>query len=561
MTSDSHWKEKYLKALESSEERESLWGSERHQLQRMLVRTSLAAEGQNPQLDRMLARLRSELRQEAPDSASWHRLQDQIDRQLSALDEQKADSARRIRTTLEQLLSALRAHGLFADSKGRIRELEKSLRKPETLQLHFIAWLTDLAGVLENGLTGTGEPAARTGMFGKLFGSRETDTGPPEATAGGESLQPGPAESELDQGEAEESNQRLRIARRVGELLGHMLGQVSLEPVSEARARRLQESLLNSNDWDELREGLSGVAELVIAAVTRGQREFEAFLRRLDERLESLRQCFSDQSAAQAGRLDASQALDREIRDELQSFGEQVESSSDFGQLKASVGQHLESISGAVERFRIQESEREKNLSRQLELMHEKLAAVEAHSEQVKDELAEERRKALRDVLTQLPNREAWQERLAFEYQRWQRYRHPLTVGVLDIDYFKRVNDCYGHKAGDRVLQLVAKALNDRLRTTDFIARFGGEEFVILMPETPSETARSVLDGMREHIAALPFHFRGEPVSVTFSAGVAEFVEGDDEDEAFDRADRALYLAKDAGRDRVFVSGSEPAEG
>ncbi|WP_348245968.1 GGDEF domain-containing protein, partial [Salmonella enterica] len=87
-------------------------------------------------------------------------------------------------------------------------------------------------------------------------------------------------------------------------------------------------------------------------------------------------------------------------------------------------------------------------------------------------------------------------------YQRWQRYRHPLTVGVLDIDYFKRVNDSYGHKAGDRVLQLVAKALSDRLRTTDFIARFGGEEFVILMPETPPDVASSVLDGMRKHIAA-----------------------------------------------------------
>ncbi|MBL3557973.1 diguanylate cyclase [Marinobacter sp. JB05H06] len=333
-----------------------------------------------------------------------------------------------------------------------------------------------------------------------------------------------------------------------------MLGQVSLDPASEARARRLQESLLNSDNWDELREGLNGVAELVIAAVTRSQREFEAFLRRLDERLESLRQCFSDQSTAQTGRLNASEALDREIRDELQTLGEQVESSADFDQLKASVGQHLESISGAVERFRTQETERERNLSQQLELMHEKLAAVETHSEQMREELAEERQKALRDVLTQLPNREAWQERLAFEYQRWQRYRHPLTVGVLDIDYFKRVNDCYGHKAGDRVLQLVAKALSDRLRTTDFIARFGGEEFVILMPETPPDVASSVLDGMRKHISALPFHFRGEPVSVTFSAGLAEFVEGDDEDDVFDRADKALYQAKDSGRDRVLIS-------
>lgn len=554
MSSDSPWKEKYLRALELSEERESQWNSERNQFQRMLVRTSLASEGQNPELDRLLAGLRSELRKESPNSGSWHDLQDRIDRQVSALDEQKAESARRTRAILEQLLSGLRAHSLFANGKDRLRDLEKRLRKPETLQLHFTDWLSDLAGILEKGLAETGEQGARPGVFGRLFGARESLPATPEVDVRHESAQLAPGESELDQGDAEETNQRLRVARRVGELLGHMLGQVSLEPASEARARRLQESLLNSDNWDELREGLNGVAELVIAAVTRSQREFEAFLRRLDERLDSLRQCFSDQTTAQTGRLNASEALDREIRDELQTFGEQVEFSADFDQLKASVGQHLESISGAVERFRTQETEREKNLSQQLELMREKLAAVETHSEQVREELAEERQKALRDVLTQLPNREAWQERLAFEYQRWQRYRHPLTVGVLDIDYFKRVNDSYGHKAGDRVLQLVAKALSDRLRTTDFIARFGGEEFVVLMPETPPDIARSVLDGMRKHIAELPFHFRGNPVSVTFSAGLSEFVEGDDEDDVFDRADKALYQAKGSGRDRVIIS-------
>ena len=551
MSSESAWKEKYLAAIESSEKRESEWISERNQFQRMLVRTSLASEGQNQELDRLLASLRSELRKASLDSARWHKLQERIDRQVSALDEEKAESARRTRSTLEHLVSGLRSHSLFADSKDRLRELEKRLRKPETLQLHFTHWLSDFAGVLETGLTQVPEQQGRPGVFGRLFRSRDTLLPAPEAST---AVEPAGDEADLDRGDAEESNQRLRIARRVGELLGHMLGQLCLEPASEARARRLQESLLNSDNWDELREGLNGVAELVIAAVSRSQREFESFLRRLDERLEALRQCFSDQTTAQAGRLFASQDLDREIRDELQTFGEQVESIADFDQLKASVGQHLESISGAVERFRAQETEREKNLSQQLELMHEKLAAVETHSEQVREELAEERQKALRDVLTQLPNREAWQERLAFEYQRWQRYRHPLTVGVLDIDYFKRVNDSYGHKAGDRVLQLVAKALSDRLRTTDFIARFGGEEFVVLMPETPSEIARSVLDDMRKHIAALPFHFRGDPVSVTFSAGLAEFAEGDDEDDVFDRADKALYLAKDSGRDRVLIS-------
>ena len=103
------------------------------------------------------------------------------------------------------------------------------------------------------------------------------------------------------------------------------------------------------------------------------------------------------------------------------------------------------------------------------------------------------------DLLTELPNREAWQERLSFEYNRWQRYSHPLTVGVLDIDLFKRINDSYGHKAGDRVLQLVAREFRERLRTTDFVARFGGEEFVVLLRSV------SILQRWRKRLELTPF--------------------------------------------------------
>ncbi|MGM0767842.1 MAG: diguanylate cyclase [Pseudomonadota bacterium] len=460
MAPDQSWKEKYLQELESAEQREKQWEVERHSLQRMLVRTCLAAEGQAGQLDLLLSEVRTDLRQEHLDIDKWRTLQEQIDRQIALLDD-----------PVEPV-----------------------------------------------------PPAASTAM----------EVG--------------------DDNDLANTQQRLRIARRVGQLLGQMLEQVTLEPAAEAQARRLQQSLLENDDWNELREGLNSVAELVIAAVTRSQREFEAFLQRLDERLHSLRQHFQDQSSAQAGRLDASGELDREIKAELEQFGRQVEASSDLSELKQSVSQHLLSIGGTVRRFREQESEREKNLSRQLEAMQEKLAAVEANAEQMKERVREERAKALTDLLTQLPNREAWEERLAFEYSRWQRYRHPLTVAVLDIDFFKRVNDSYGHKAGDRVLQLVARELRARLRNTDFIARFGGEEFVLLLPETRSADAQKVLDGLRGYIARLPFHFRGEPVTITYSAGLAEFGDDDSEDSVFDRADRALYAAKDGGRNQVRVA-------
>ncbi|AXS84217.1 MULTISPECIES: GGDEF domain-containing protein [Marinobacter] len=486
MASDPSWKEKYLQKLESADNREKQWKAERNTLERMLVRTSLASEGQTPELDRLLVRIRKDLRKSRVDVDAWKELQDQIDRQVALLDEHQASG----------------------DKKRSF--FSRKEREPEP----------------KNGPEPQPEP--------------EIASEAAHAPGNGQDI--------------EDNAQRLRIARRVGQLLGQMLTQVSLEPAAEARARALQQSLLASNDWDELREGLNHVAELVIAAVTRSKREFEAFLKRLDERLEILREHFSAQSSAQTGRLDASEHLDREIREEVERVGLQLQASDNLRDLKQSVSGHLESIVQAVGRFRTQESEREQVLSEQLEAMQEKVAAMEAHSEQMQEQVRKERLRAMTDLLTELPNREAWQERLSFECNRWQRYRHPLTIGVLDIDLFKRINDSYGHKAGDRVLQLVAREFRERLRTTDFVARFGGEEFVVLFPETGPADARTVVDKVREHVGKLPFHFRGEPVTITFSAGLAGFVSGDTEESVFDRADRALYQAKDGGRDRVVIS-------
>ncbi|WP_303290280.1 GGDEF domain-containing protein [Marinobacter sp. SS5-14b] len=459
MASEESWKEKYLQALSEAERHEHQWQTQRELLERMLVRTSLASEGQRPELDSLLGRLRSDIRRQTIDVETWRQLQEQIDRQIALLDDPQPP----------------------ATSHVPVSEQHKSV----------------VAG---------------------------------------------------DSTDISDTDNRLIIARRVGQLLGQLLGQVTLGPEAEAKARELQNTLLSSNDWSVLRQGLNQVAELVIEAVTRSQREFEAFLKRLDDRLETLRQHFSQQSVTQISRQDDTETLDREIRDELSRVSDDITKSQDLDGLKVSVSQRLEFIGNALGRFRLREKQRETLQSQQLEAMQHKIAAMEAHSEQMKTQVRKERERAMTDLLTQLPNREAWQERLSFEYNRWQRYHHALTVAVIDIDLFKRINDSYGHKAGDRVLQLVARELSSRLRTTDFIARYGGEEFVLLMPETSVEDAVVVIDQLREYVAGLPFHFGGKPVTITFSAGLSELVDGDTEDTVFDRADRALYQAKEAGR-------------
>ena len=255
-----------------------------------------------------------------------------------------------------------------------------------------------------------------------------------------------------------------------------------------------------------------------------------------------------------AGRRTSAAEMEESVQAELSELGGSVQGSSDVSELRSSVSHHIERIARSVEVFSRQEEQREQQMSSQMDAMREKLVAMETHAEQVRDQLEQERARALTDILTQLPNREAWDERLRFEHDRWQRYGRPVALAVIDIDHFKRVNDSFGHKAGDRVIQLVATALQERLRTTDFVARYGGEEFVAVLPETPLKQAAGVLDELRGHVADMPFHFQGQPVRVSVSVGLSCFREEIEPDAVFDEADKALYIAKHNGRNRVEMA-------
>nr|WP_239031191.1 GGDEF domain-containing protein [Pseudoalteromonas sp. MMG024] len=185
--------------------------------------------------------------------------------------------------------------------------------------------------------------------------------------------------------------------------------------------------------------------------------------------------------------------------------------------------------------------------------MGERVNKLEKETEQYQERLAEQRFKSLQDSLTQLPNRAAFDERFALEYNTFKRDHHDLCIVVADIDHFKAINDNYGHSAGDKTLQVVARALKKAIRVTDFIARFGGEEFVLIMPHSKLEQISVPLEKLRRSVKAIPFKFKQKAVTITISFGATQLKEGDSMQEAFDRADEALYQAKNSGRDRIVL--------
>jgi diguanylate cyclase (GGDEF)-like protein len=159
----------------------------------------------------------------------------------------------------------------------------------------------------------------------------------------------------------------------------------------------------------------------------------------------------------------------------------------------------------------------------------------------------------LNDGLTGLFNHVSIKTLLEAEVSRAQRQTKPLSFAMIDIDHFKVVNDTYGHPAGDRVLKNVARMLKKRLRKSDLIGRYGGEEFAIILPETDVETAEKILNDVRENFSRITQQNADDQFSCTLSAGLTQLIPGDSIDRVISAADTALYEAKEGGRNKVCI--------
>ena len=176
--------------------------------------------------------------------------------------------------------------------------------------------------------------------------------------------------------------------------------------------------------------------------------------------------------------------------------------------------------------------------------------AAEAEVRELRVRVEELERDSLTDRLTGAWNRRYLDKLMPGELTRSRRHRQPLSVVLLDIDNFKHVNDVHGHLAGDAVLRELAELTRANLRVTDAMVRWGGEEFLIIMPQTSHAAATIAAEKLRQHVAAHPFPGAGR---ITVSLGVAEYAVDEDMDTLFRRVDDALYRAKEGGRDRVVA--------
>ncbi len=584
MSDEQRWKAKYLESLEQQEKLERRWDTRLDLLRRGLVRSSLAAEGVDKAVDQCMVELRETLRRDDIDVA-LAALIPRLEKAVLDSEQRRQERVEQNANAIEGLTQQLLKLELPGEVRKPLKKFSKQIEERAGNPRELPALLGELSRLQQQALTVLGHPESeRPGLLQRLFGGRgesgETTAAPnaparDDATAVTETRtedalsEPAAPLTESMAAPATEAAPVIvegdeyalpvadepgysQVAEHIAVSLLSLLGELELPPTHTEQGDQLRERLQARLNWYELVPVLDDLAVLVLAASNSGQKEFAHYLKQLNERLAAFIGSISETHTGYQESLDSAKAFGDELRQQVSGLQTSVQEATDLETLKRTVDSRLEGLLSTVSAFQEQRDSREQEMVDRLQTLVARVNEMEQEAQSFRDSIEEQRQKALVDPLTGLPNRAAWNERAALEVARWQRYGGELQLAVLDVDLFKRINDNYGHLAGDRVLKIIAQELAKRLRKTDFIARFGGEEFVVLLPATPLEGAEQLLETLRTAIEACPFHFKGERLVITLSGGLTGFASGDSLEQAFERADQALYQAKGSGRNRII---------
>jgi diguanylate cyclase len=604
--SEQQWKAKYFNSLEELETKEKHWTVLDEAMRKSLSRMSVLINGVDRQLDKELDYLRLSIRK----GAEGKKIRAILETVFTTLEKVESQRSKRKR------LSPAEAYELLLDRlvlpKGtarKVKGLKKSIsrlgeddsptdviREFEELMRYSFSLIKEDVGkqqgaentdrittektVIENTLAEkpkTESPPAMQEQMGRLVLQELMsklvlpDDQQRDVKAVQQRLQSASLEAELSRLASQLAsiiNDAVTPAQvdeilqgddslTINEVLLQLLEKIELPADVNDEVTQIQHQLegdVSQHEWPDLLERISRLIRTMREKANEEKKSLESFLAQLTEQLQTLDNFISGVEKDHHESIHEGQALSDRMQDHIQHIGRSVDDAAELEQLKDAVRIRLETVSQHMTEFRNYEELRDVRAQERIDELNARIKSMEEDSEKLRNKVKQERESALMDQLTEVRNRMAYDERIEQEHARWKRYQSPLSLIVIDIDLFKKINDNFGHIAGDKVLHTVAQNLQQNIRETDFLARYGGEEFVIIMPDTHAQEGLAVAEKLRAAVEDCGFHYRGDSVQVTISCGIAEFSHNDTPGKVFEKADAAMYRAKAEGRNRCLVS-------
>jgi diguanylate cyclase len=528
--SDDNWKQKYLNSLDQREKNDAERLTVETLLKQGLSRAALAAEGIDNTLDNDLRQIRKVLRKDIVINHLESAVEN-LTLSVQHLDDERRDESSSSQSPQQLLSTWVDSLSLPKPLKKRMSQLRKKIDNTQNLS-EMESPLRELAELMNEALLQNSKRANKNNdsFFGRLFNKSSDDV--PLVVAPAQNDYPSP---------------------KIEDFCIQLLDTLSLPNTLRDQVEALKDTFEKGLPDNSVAPALSAIANLISAMnqqMSEENKELQTFLEQLGDNLKDIDQNLSGAQNSHRESINNSRNFDNVVQTQVSDIEHTVENEPGSSQLKEKIQSRLNAIRKHLNQYRQSEETHQQTLEKQLAQLNSRLQGMENESKGLRQRLQQKHQQAIHDPLTHLHNRLAYDERINQELIRCKRYEQPLVLMVIDIDHFKRVNDSYGHKAGDKALILIATQIKNNLRESDFLARYGGEEFVLLMLETNLESAAVAADKLLKAVEKCEFHYQNQKVGITISAGLAQFRKEDTADSLFQRADEAMYRAKQAGRNQ-----------
>jgi diguanylate cyclase len=504
------------------------------ELKRSISRLSFIGMGLSTDLDQALLQLRQQIKQDATSTQIKKQI-DSISKILRGMEEKQESTPVDVISEEVDFLQLLLAKKLPKSFKKQLKLSQKNNKSNSADEVaHQIAeTIAELINQIESkqALNKSNTPKQnKPGFFARLFSLNKTQHPPLTAIA---------------------ATADFEIPYEIKLALQQLIEQLAAMETHSDLALQLAEKINLLDSVDELSEVLAMITGAFVKVSDIENRQFEKFLKSLNSRIDKVNQFISDTINYSKNVVEQSDELDQQLKQSVSSLKTSVEASTSLSEVKQTIYAKMDHMMITVNQFYHLQQNNKHAVTQNLSQLQLQLEETQQESKRLRDELAEQKVRAQTDSLTQLPNRYYYHEQLVQEYSRWKRYHSPLSLVIGDIDFFKKINDTYGHEAGDQVLKELSHYLKQEMRDSDFVARYGGEEFVILLPETNLIDATKAINKLRLGIKQISVVFEQQIIDIAMSFGIAEFEGNDTPKRVFSRADKALYRAKEKGRDQV----------